>query len=86
MESYQGDQRIRYFALKVQPRVGNHGKRLLLSENKALLDRLSLYDELPDKDQYAAKGNEMYDEYEQADNKKWNPFGNTSGGYDGGYM
>ena len=50
MESYQGDQRIRYFALKVQPRVGNHGKRLLLSENKALLDRLSLYDELPDKD------------------------------------
>lgn len=51
MENYMGEQRTRYWALKVQPRTGNQGQRLLLNENKALLDRLGLYNDMPTKDQ-----------------------------------
>jgi len=51
MENYMGNMRASYWALKVQPRNGPQGQRFLLNENKALLDRLSIYEGMPTKDQ-----------------------------------
>ena len=49
MESYMGEQRIRYCAIKVESRDGANGLRNLKSENMQLLERLKLYQDMPEK-------------------------------------
>lgn len=49
MEAYMGEQRTRYFAIKVQQRTGTLGQRILQNENKALLERLNIYKDMPEK-------------------------------------
>lgn len=49
MESYNGEIRQRHFATKVQGKVGIQGPRLVINENKALLDRLNIYSGMPEK-------------------------------------
>lgn len=56
MESYMGEQRTRYSAAKVQARAGNQGKRLLVNENKSLIERLDVYTDLPSKSQQQLGG------------------------------
>ena len=51
METYMGEQRIRYFALKVLPAEGKPGVRHVQNENKSLLDRLKIYQDMPDRSQ-----------------------------------
>lgn len=51
METYQGEQRIRYFALKVLPSEGPQGVRHVQNENRSLLDRLKIYQDMPDRSQ-----------------------------------
>lgn len=50
MESYMGEQRTRYFAIKVIPRTGPAGLMILQNENKSLIDRLNIYKNMPMKD------------------------------------
>lgn len=83
MENYMGEQRIRYQAFKVQSRAGPMGPRLLLNENRALLDRLGLYSAMPSKDKSKMTG--MYDDQTAADGN-WNPFGSSGGGDKLSYM
>jgi hypothetical protein len=56
MESYMGEQRTRYSAVKVHARAGNQGKRLLVNENKSLIERLGVYTDLPSKSQQQLGG------------------------------
>ncbi len=86
METYLGEQRIRYFALKVIPSVGPTGLRHVQDESRSLLDRLKIYENMPDRGQM--KKNNDFDQ--QMEDNGMGMFGGMMGGTNGyshgGYM
>lgn len=79
MESYMGEQRVRYFAIKVLPREGPKSRQFLQNESKSLLERLNIYKDMPTKE----NRNEMD---EQMDDGGMKPFRFNNDQSHGGYM